>query len=72
MPKYYVKSGQIYFTIDAKNHKDAIIATLKHFYGKGLTTHKKICVSEIGFDDNKNITCYETDNFLRIIDAKDN
>jgi hypothetical protein len=72
MPKYYVKSGQIYFIINAQDHKDAVILTLKHFNGKGLITHQNICVSEIGFDDNKHITCYDTDDFMRIINAKDN
>lgn len=67
MPKYYVRSGQIYFVVDANDHETAIIKTLKYFHGKGLVTHHNICVSEIGFDDNKHITCYDTDYFLRKI-----
>lgn len=72
MPKYYVRSGQLYFVIDSTNHEDAIIATLKHFQGKGLVSHKQICISEIGFDDNKHLYCYDTDEYLRKINAKDN
>jgi len=53
MPKYYVRSGQLYFIIDAIDHGGAILATLKYFKGRGLTSHEKICVTEVGFDDNK-------------------
>jgi len=72
MPKYYVRSGQLYFIIDAIDHGGAILATLKYFKGRGLTSHEKICVTEVGFDDNKHISCYNTDEYLRKLDAKDN
>lgn len=65
MPKYYVKSGQIKFIIDTKDHITAIFAALKRFKGRGIVTGPKICVSETGFEDFKNWTCYDTDNFLK-------
>ena len=65
MPKYYVKSGQIKYIIDRNNHKDAILATLKFYKGKGLISGPKICVSEIGFEDFHKWICYDTDEYLK-------
>ena len=65
MPKYYVKSGQIKYILDRKNEELAIIDTIKHYYGQGYLTGPKICVSEKGFDDFKNWTCYDTDEYMR-------
>lgn len=62
MPKYYVQSGQIKYIIDKKNHKEAIVATLKYFHGKGLLTGRKICLSEYGWING--LKCYDTDDFL--------
>jgi hypothetical protein len=65
MPKYYVKSGQLKFIIDAENHREAIISTLKYYKGKGLMSGGLICVSEIGFNDKtKQQKCYKTDDYI--------
>lgn len=63
MPKYYVTSGQIKEIVDKKSHKEAIIFVIEKYKGKGLLTVAKICVSETGFSTN--LTCYNTDDFLR-------
>ena len=65
MPKYYVKSGQIKFIIDASDHVSAILAALKHYKGRGVMTGAKICVSEQGFEDFKKWTCYDTDKYMK-------
>jgi len=65
MPKYYVQTGQMKYVVDKPNSDEAIICTLKHFKGKGLVTHSKICVSEFGW--GKRLKCYDTDEFLKEI-----
>lgn len=65
MPKYYVKSGQIKFIIDAIDHDSAIYTALEFYRGKGKITGPRICVSETGFDDFKNWKCYDTDDYLK-------
>jgi hypothetical protein len=65
MPKYYVKSGQIKFVIDASDGVTAILAALKRYKGKGAMTGPRICVSETGFENHKNWTCYDTDEYLK-------
>lgn len=67
MPKYYVKSGQIKFIIDAKDHKNAIVLALKYYKGKGIMSSLKICVSEQGFEDYTFWKCYDTDSFMKDI-----
>ena len=63
MPKYYVQSGQIKSVIDRNDHKTAILDIIKKYRGKGLMTVSKICISETGW--TKNLTCYDTDDFLK-------
>jgi hypothetical protein len=63
MPKYYVISGQIKEIVDRKSHREAILFAIEKYKGKGFLTLAKICVSETGF--SKNLTCYDTDDFLR-------
>jgi hypothetical protein len=65
MPKYYVKSGQIKFIIDSPDHISAILAALKHYKGRGVMTGLKVCISENGFDDFHQWTCYDTDEYIR-------
>ena len=71
MPKYYVKSGQYKFIIDASDHETAILATIKHYQGSGLMPSHKICVSEKGFYDtvikNGQIDCYNIDDYFKKI-----
>ena len=65
MPKYYIKSGQIRYTIDRKDYITAILDTLLFYKGKGVLTGPKICISETGFEDFKKWICYDTDNYLK-------
>jgi hypothetical protein len=65
MPKYYVQSGQIKSIIDKSDHRSAILFILAKFYGKGLLTVEKICLSETGWSTN--LECYDIDPFLREI-----
>lgn len=65
MPKYYVKSGQIKFIIDARNPISAIKKTIKFYLNKNHKPMRssKICVSEIGFDSFKSWTCFDSKDF---------
>lgn len=65
MPKYYVKSGQIKFIIDTSDHTSAILAAIRYYKGKGIMIGYRICVSEQGFEDFKQWTCYDTDEYLK-------
>lgn len=65
MPKFYVKSGQIKFVIDASDHTVAILAALRKYKGRGLMLGPKICISEKGFESFKDWICYEADDFLK-------
>jgi len=53
--------------IDSSDHVSAILATLKYYKGRGIMTGLKICISENGFDDFHQWTCYETDEYMRKI-----
>ena len=64
MPKYYVKSGNLKFIIDCSDHTAAIILAIKRYKGRGLMLGPKICVSEQGFEDFRNWTCYDSDTYL--------
>lgn len=73
MPKYYIKSGQIKYIIDRDNYQQAILDTLKAYYGKGYMTGPKICVSEIGFENHRFWKCYDTSEYMKQIkDDHDN
>lgn len=67
MPKYYIKSGQIKFIVDATDHQSAILATLRYYKGKGIMSSLKICVSEQGFEDHTSWICYDTDSYMKDI-----
>jgi hypothetical protein len=73
MPKYYVKSGQIKYILDRKDHETAIIDTLKAYKNRGFLTGPKVCISENGFDSYKTWKCYDTSDYLKQIkDQNDN
>lgn len=67
MPKYYVKSGQIKYIIDRKTYKQAILDTLKVYYGKGYMASSKICISETGFENHHLWKCYDTGEYMKKI-----
>jgi len=65
MPKYYVKSGNLKFIIDCLDQETAITKSINRYRGRGLMLGPKICISEQGFEDFKNWTCYDSDDFLK-------
>jgi hypothetical protein len=65
MPKYYVTSGQMKFIIDSADEISAILATFRHYKGKGKMPAPTVCVSEHGFDHSENLTCYDTDKYMK-------
>jgi hypothetical protein len=64
MPKYYIKSGSLKFIIDCADYSSAIEIAIKRYKGRGLMIGPKICVSEQGFEDFRNWTCYDSDPYL--------
>lgn len=67
MPKFYVKSGNLKFIIDKKNHKEAIKAALTHAKQKNIMTGLRICYSEQGFVSFKEWVCEDIENYLKEI-----
>ena len=59
MPKYYIKSGTMRFTIDAIDQNSAIEKTLLYYKDKKKMIGSKICISETGFMDHNKWKCIE-------------